>query len=60
LDVDDDVRLAQIFGQACILTLQLLIFFFQWMALGLRPAFPRGQRFADAVGPFAPPIGQQR
>ena len=59
MDIDDDVRLAQIFGEARVLTAQLLDFLVHRMALGLRPAFPRGQRFADAVGPFAPPIGQQ-
>ena len=52
--------LAQIFGEARILALQLQIFFLQWIALGFRPAFPWSQRFEHAVGPLAPPIGQQR
>src|SRR5207245_1025579 len=59
LNVNDEFGLAQIFGEARVLTAQLLDFLVHRMALGLRPAFPRGQRFADAVGPFAPPIGQQ-
>jgi len=38
LDVDDDVRLTQIFGQTCILAAQLLVLLIQRMALGLRAA----------------------
>jgi hypothetical protein len=60
LNVDDDMRLPQIFTQAGILTAKLLIFFFQWIALGLRPTFLRGQSFEDSLGPLSPPIGQQR
>jgi hypothetical protein len=60
LDVLDDVRLTQIFGQTRILTAQLLIFFFEWIALGLRPAFLRSQGLEDSLGPLSPPIGQQR
>ena len=60
LDVDDDVRLTQIFGQACVLAAKLLDFFFHRIALGLRPALLRSQRLEDAMGPLAPPVGQQR
>ena len=50
----------QIFSETCVLALQLQIFFFQWMALGLRPALLWSQRFTDALGLLVPPIGQQR
>jgi hypothetical protein len=60
LDVDDDVRLTQIFGQACVLTAKFLDFFFHRVALGLRPAFLWGQSLEDSMGPLAPPVGQQR
>ena len=46
LHLDDDLRLTQIFGQTRILTAQLLIFFFQWIALRLRPASLGSQRLA--------------
>ena len=36
LDVDDDVRLTQIFGQTCVLAAQLLVLLIHRMALGLR------------------------
>jgi hypothetical protein len=58
LHVDDDVGLAQFFSQACVLALQLQIFFFQWIALGLGSSLLRSQRFEDAAGPFTPPGGQ--
>src|SRR4029077_17184397 len=57
LDVDDDVRLTQIFGQAGVLTAQFLDFFFHRVALGLRPAFLWGQRLADSMSPLSPPVG---
>ena len=60
LNVDDEVGLTQIFGQACILTAKHLIFFLQRVALGLRPTFLRSQSLKDSMGPFSPPIGQQR
>src|SRR5579863_2476686 len=60
LDVDNEVRLTQIFGQARLLATQLLVLLIQRMALGLRPALLRSQRFEDAVGPLTPPGGQQR
>ncbi len=50
----------QIFTQACILTSKLLIFFFEWIALGLQPAFLRSQRFADAQVTFPPPDIEER
>src|ERR1019366_9026094 len=49
LDVEDEVCLAQIFGPARILTFQLLIFFFSWIALGLRTTLLWSQRLANAV-----------
>ena len=55
LDVDDDVGLAQFFRQTGILALQLQIFLFQWIALGLGPSLLRSQRFQDAVGPLTSP-----
>ena len=60
LDVDDDVRLTQIFGQAGILTAKFLDFFFYRVALGLRPAFLWSQSLEDSIGPLSPPIGEQR
>ena len=60
LDMDDDVRLTQIFGQTCVLAAQLLVLLIHRMALGLRPAPLRSQRFEDAVGPLTPPSGQRR
>jgi len=60
LNIDDDVRLTQIFGQARILAEKFLDFLFHGIALGLRPALLRSQGLADAVGPLSPPIGQQR
>ena len=60
LDVDDDMRLTQIFGQACILAAQLLVLLIHRMALGLRSPLLRSQRFEDAVGPLTPPGYQQR
>src|SRR5256884_887295 len=60
LDVDDDVRLTQIFGQASVLSAKSLDFFFHRVALGLRPAFLWGQSLEDSLGPFSPPVGQQR
>ena len=60
LDVDDDVRLTQIFGQTCILAAKLLVLLLQRMALGLWPALLRSQRLEDAVGPLTPLSGQQR
>src|ERR1039458_9716207 len=59
LDVDDEVRLTQIFGQTCVLAAQLLVLLIHRMALGLGSALLRSQRLQDAVGPLAPPIGQQ-
>src|SRR5882724_7179559 len=60
LDVDDDMRLAQLLSQPRILALQFQIFFLQWITPGLRPAFLWSQRFENAVGPFTPPGCQQR
>src|SRR2546423_349030 len=60
LNIDDDVRLTQIFGQARILAEKFLDFLFQGIVLGLRPALLRSQGLRDAVGPLSPPIGQQR
>jgi hypothetical protein len=60
LDVDDEVRLTQIFGEAGVLATQLLNFFFHRIALGLRPALPRSQSLEHSFSPLAPPIGQQR
>src|SRR3974390_2961323 len=60
LHVDDDVRLTQILAQTCVLTAQLFDFFLHRIAFGLRPAFLRSQRLKDSIGPFSPPIGQQR
>src|ERR1700723_1367883 len=60
LDVDDEVRLTQIFGEAGVLATQLLNFVFHRIALGLRPALPRGQSLEHSLSPLAPPIGEQR
>jgi hypothetical protein len=60
LDLDDDVGLAQLFGEARILPLQLLDFVCQGMALGLGPAFLRSQGFPNALGTFSSPMDQQR
>ena len=60
LDVDDEVRLTQIFGQTCVLAAQLLVLLIHRMALGLGSALLRSQRLQDAVGPLTPPGGQQR
>src|SRR6201987_1173931 len=60
LDVDDDVRLTQIFGETCVLSLQLQVFFFQRISIGLRPTFLWGQSLEDSLGPLSPPVGQQR
>jgi hypothetical protein len=60
LDVDDDVRLTQIFSQAGVLSAKFLDFFFHRVALGLRPAFLWGQSLEDSLGPLSPPVGQQR
>src|SRR5205807_5870030 len=49
-----------IFGETCILSLQLQVFFFQRISLGLRPAFLWGQRLEDSLGPLPPPVSQQR
>ena len=56
LDVDDDVRLTQIFGQAGVLSAEFLDFFFHGVALGLRPAFLWGQSLENSLGPFSPPV----
>ena len=53
LDVDDDVRLTQIFGQAGVLSAKFLDFFFHGVALGLRPAFLWGQSLEDSLGPLS-------
>jgi hypothetical protein len=60
LNIDDELRLTQIISQTRILTAQLLIFFFEWIALRLRPASLWGQRFANTTRAFSPPGGQQR
>ena len=60
LNVDDDVSFTQILTQTGVLTTERLIFFFQGMALGLRPAFLRSQRFADALVTLASPRDQVR
>jgi hypothetical protein len=59
LDLDDDVRLTQIFGQAGVLSAKFLDFFFHRVALGLRPAFLWSQSLEDSLGPLSP-VGQQR
>jgi hypothetical protein len=59
LNVNDEFILAQIFGEAHS-DGAASGFPRPSDALGLRPAFSRGQRFADAVGPVAPPISRQR
>jgi len=60
LDVDYEVRLAQILGQTGVLAAQLFHLLRHQIALGLRPALARSQDIEDAVGSLAPPIGQQR
>jgi hypothetical protein len=60
LDVDDDVRLTQIFGETGILAAKLLDFFFPRIAFGLRPTFPWSQSLANSIGSLSPPIDQQR
>jgi hypothetical protein len=60
LDFDDDVGLAQLFCEACILTLQLFHFVCQGMALGLGPAFLRIQGLPNPLSSFSSPIQQQR
>src|ERR1700687_6342486 len=60
LELDDDVRLTQIFGQASVLSAKFLDFFFHRVALGLRPAFLWGQSLENSLGPLSPPVGQQR
>src|ERR1700681_3146393 len=60
LDVDDDVRLTQIFGETGILAAKLLDFFFHRIAFGLPPTFSRSQSLAKSIGSLSPPIGQQR
>src|ERR1019366_5614945 len=60
LDVDNDVRLTQIFGQTCVLAAQLLVLFIHRMTPGLRSALLRSQRLQHAVGPLTPPGCQQR
>jgi hypothetical protein len=55
LRVDDDVSLAQVFGQTRILTLQLLIFFFQWIVLETLDHV-----FVESAPRVSPPMGQQR
>ncbi len=51
LNIDDDVRFTQIFGQTCVLAAQLLVFLFQRIALGLRSALLRSQRLAGCRWP---------
>src|SRR5438876_8068123 len=60
LDVDDDVRLTQIFGETCVLSLKLQVFFFQRISLGLRPAYLWGQSLEDSLHPLWPLVGTRR
>ena len=60
LDVDDDVRLTQIFGQTGVLSAKFLDFFFHRVALGFRPTFLWGQSLEDSLGPLSPPVGVVR
>ena len=60
LPVDNAVGFTQLFVQPCVLTTELLIFFFPRIALGFRSAFLWSQSFADALIPFAPPDIEKR
>jgi hypothetical protein len=57
--VDEEVVLTPFFGQAHIVSLPLLVFLFQWIALGLRTVLLRRQRREGAVGPLSPPESPQ-
>ncbi len=60
LDVDDDVRLRQIFGQAGVLSAKFLDFFFHRLRLDFGPRFCGGQSLEDSLGALSPPVSQQR
>jgi ABC-type uncharacterized transport system permease subunit len=60
LDINDDLGLAELLGQAFILATEFVIFFLDRTALGLRAALVRGQTFEDAGLPFATPGDEVR
>jgi len=60
LDINDDLGLAELLGQALILATEFVIFFLDRTALGLRAALVRGQTFEDAGLPFATPGDEVR
>jgi hypothetical protein len=60
LNVDDNLGFAQLFGEALVLLVQLLNFFLDGIAFGLRPPLLWSQGLADAGGALAPPGRQQR
>ena len=58
LDIDDDSGFAQLFDEASVLLLQLLIYFLQRVALGFRAALLRRQGLANSGLRFPPPRRQ--
>ena len=60
LDVDDDLRFAELFRQLANLSAQFLVFLRPWVMRGSRTAFARLQGLADAGLAFPPPARQMR
>jgi len=62
LDVDDDLGLAQLLGQALVGTLQFLVLFGEGegTSFGFRPTFPWLKPLTNTGSSFTPPLPQMR
>jgi hypothetical protein len=58
LDINDDLGLADLLGQALVLTTEFLVLFLERSALRLRAALVRSQTLEDAGLPLTTPGDQ--